>query len=129
MPAEPGVREAEQQREPRRVRLGEVPVGDGGGADSAGEVIGSGGVQRGGERGGHLLKAVDHEGGQQLVAVGEVAVQRRSRHTHVPGDVGEAKIGSVLSEHPARRRLDLLDRGGPHPVPAGGRLDRVGSCG
>ncbi len=64
---------------------------------------------------------LDDERREQLVAAGEVPVDRRGRHAERPGHGPKGEVGADLSELPAGLRLDLFGDLGPGAGPGGGR--------
>jgi hypothetical protein len=59
----------------------------------------------------------------EVLAAGEVAVEGRCGHAHLPGDRAQGEpVDAVRDEHPPRRLLDLLQRVGPGALAAARRI-------
>ena len=102
-------------------------MGEGPAADRAGERHPSLCDRWLGPRGGALggladgVVGLDDERREQLVAAGEVPVDRRGRHAERPRDGPKRQVGADLGELPAGLAHDLLGDLGPGTCPGGGR--------
>src|SRR3569833_2761698 len=65
----------------------------------------------------HVVVAIDDQGGEQVVAAGVVAVDRRGDHAHLAGDRPQGQPGrAIAGQMPAGDLGDLADQLGPYSL-------------